>query len=51
VRSPRSLASPLLVYRASGGAVVVNPTDETVEVTSDTEPVQAWAVTVVPRSS
>ncbi len=47
----RSADSPLLVFRASDGAVVVNPTDETVQVTPDTEPVQGWAVTVVPRRS
>jgi hypothetical protein len=47
----RSANSPLLVFRASDGAVVVNPTDETVQVTPDTEPVQGWAVTVVPRRS
>jgi hypothetical protein len=47
----RSADSPLLVFRASDSAVVVNPTDETVQVTPDTEPVQGWAVTVVPRRS
>ena len=47
----RSAGSPLLVFRASDGAVVVNPTDETVQVTPDTESVQGWAVTVVPRRS
>jgi hypothetical protein len=41
----------LLVFRASDSAVVVNPTDETVQVTPDTEPVQGWAVTVLPRRS
>jgi hypothetical protein len=47
----RSADSPLLVFRASDGAVVVNPTDETVQVTPDTEPVQGWAVTVVPSAT
>jgi hypothetical protein len=51
VQIGRSAASPLLVFRASDGAVVVNPTDETVQVTPDTEPVQPWTVTVVPGTS
>jgi hypothetical protein len=41
----------LLVFRASDGAVVVNPTNETVQVTPDTEAVQGWAVTVVPGAT
>jgi len=47
----RSATSPLVVFRTSDGAVVVNPTDEAVQVTSDTEDVAAWAVTVVARAS
>jgi hypothetical protein len=47
----RSPESPLLVFRASDGAVVVNTSDESVQVSGDTEAVQPWAVTVVPRTS
>jgi hypothetical protein len=39
------------VFRTSDGAVVVNPTDDAVQVTSGTEEVAAWAVTVVARAS
>jgi hypothetical protein len=47
----RSATSPIVVFRAADGAVVVNASDEAVQVTSDTEPVGPWSVTVVPRSS
>jgi hypothetical protein len=47
----RSPDRPLVVFRASDGAVVVNASGDTVQVTPDTEPVQGWAVTVVPRNS
>jgi Glycosyl hydrolases family 39 len=43
----RSDESPLLVFRASDGAVVVNPSAEPVQVTSGTPAVEPWAVTVV----
>jgi hypothetical protein len=45
----RSPESPLLVFRTSDGAVVVNPTDEDVQV-SGGQPVGAWAITVLPRT-
>jgi hypothetical protein len=47
----RSDSSPLLVFRAADGAVVVNPTAETAQVSSDMPSVQGWAVTVVRRTS
>jgi hypothetical protein len=47
----RSPDRPLVVFRAPDGAVVVNASADAVQVTPDTEPVQGWAVTVVPRSS
>jgi hypothetical protein len=47
----RSPQSPLLVFRAADGAVVVNTSDDEVQVSPDTEPVAAWAVTVTPRTS
>ncbi|HYH32077.1 MAG TPA: hypothetical protein VD903_17025 [Pseudonocardia sp.] len=47
----RSPDEPLVVFRAPDGAVVVNAGDESVQVTPDTEPVAAWAVTVIPRTS
>jgi hypothetical protein len=44
----RSPEHPLLVFRASDGAVVVNTSEDTVEVSPDTEPVGGFAVTVIP---
>ena len=46
-----SPTSPMLVFRAPDGAVVVNASDESVQVASDTEPVGPWSITVVNRSS
>jgi hypothetical protein len=47
----RSDASPIVVFRAPDGAVVVNAGDQPVQVASDTEPVGPWSITVVPRNS
>ncbi|TQM03165.1 hypothetical protein [Pseudonocardia kunmingensis] len=46
----RSATQPLVVFRAPDGAVVVNASADEVQV-GDAEPVQPWAITVVPRSS
>jgi hypothetical protein len=47
----RSGSSPMVVFRAPDGAVVVNASDQPVQVASDTEPVGPWSITVVPRNS
>jgi hypothetical protein len=47
----RSDASPMVVFRAPDGAVVVNASDESVQVSSDAEAVGPWSITVVPRKS
>ncbi|MGH8964103.1 MAG: hypothetical protein ACRDXB_02060, partial [Actinomycetes bacterium] len=47
----RAPGSPLVVFRASDGAVVVNASSDSVEVTPDTEPIGGWAITVIPRAS
>jgi hypothetical protein len=47
----RSTTSPIVVFRAADGAVVVNASDQSVQVTSDTEAVGPWSITVVPRNS
>jgi hypothetical protein len=47
----RSATSPMVVLRASDGAVVVNASGDAVEVSPDTEAVGPWSITVVPRSS
>ncbi|QYN31885.1 hypothetical protein K1T35_24940 [Pseudonocardia sp. DSM 110487] len=47
----RSDASPIVVFRAPDGAVVVNASDEPVQVSSDTETVGPWSITVVSRNS
>jgi hypothetical protein len=46
----RSPTQPLVVFRAPDGAVVVNASADEVQV-GDAEPVQPWAVTVIPTSS
>jgi hypothetical protein len=46
----RSPDSTLVVFRAPDGAVVVNAGADEVQV-GDAEPVQGWAVTVIPKSS
>ncbi|MHA6618161.1 hypothetical protein [Pseudonocardia sp. DLS-67] len=46
-----SATSPMLVFRAPDGAVVVNASEESVQVAPDTEAVGPWSITVVPRSS
>jgi hypothetical protein len=47
----RSPTSPIVVFRAPDGAVVVNASDESVQVSSDTEAVGPWSITVVPGRS
>ncbi len=47
----RSPNSPLVVFRAPDGAVVVNGSADPVQVSPDTEPVAGWATTVIPRNS
>jgi hypothetical protein len=47
----RSAASPIVVFRAPDGAVVVNASDQSVQVAADTEAVGPWSITVVPRNS
>jgi hypothetical protein len=47
----RSAASPIVVFRAPDGAVVVNASDQSVQVAADTEEVGPWSITVVPRNS
>jgi hypothetical protein len=47
----RSPTSPMVVFRATDGAVVVNASGDPVDVGSGTAPVGPWSITVVPRSS
>jgi hypothetical protein len=47
----RSPTSPMVVLRAPDGAVVVNASDQSVQVSSDTEAVGPWTITVVPGRS
>jgi hypothetical protein len=47
----RSATSPIVVFRAPDGAVVVNASDQPVQVAADTEAVGPWSITVAPRNS
>jgi hypothetical protein len=47
----RSATSPIVVFRAADGAVVVNASDQSVQVSPDTEAVGPWSITVVPGNS
>jgi hypothetical protein len=46
----RSPTSPIVVFRAPDGAVVVNASDQAVQVSSGTEAVGPWSIAVVPRN-